>query len=110
MPRLLAAGWVSAFADDGSMFQPGGLATGPAAVRAQMAPTFADTTFTLTWEPTRGEVAASGELRYTVGRWESRRRVVDGSDRVTRGGYLTVWRKQRDGTWKVLLDIGNPDG
>jgi hypothetical protein len=53
-------GWVDFFAEDGSMFRPGGTVTGKAAVRERMAPAFADTSFTLTWDPTEADVGASG--------------------------------------------------
>ena len=102
-------GWVRYFAPDGSMFRPGGLATGPAAVRERMTPAFADTSFTLSWEPTQAQIAASGDLGYTIGRYQSRRRGPTGEVRTATGSYLTVWRKQPDGTWKVVADIGTPD-
>ena len=37
---------------------------------------------------------------------------AEGNRDVTRGRYVTVWRKQADGSWKVALDLGNtePDG
>lgn len=101
-------GWVAFFAENGSMFRPGGLATGPAAIRERMGATFADTSFTLTWDPTQAD--ASGDLGYTVGRYESRRRDEQGKVLSGRGSYLTVWKRQADGTWKIVFDIGNPDG
>lgn len=102
-------GWVSYFAPDGAMIEPGGPVTGPDAIRRLMAPAFADTSFALAWEPAQAEVAASGDLGYTVGRYESRRRGEDGQVRVATGTYLTVWRRQADGAWRVTLDIGSPD-
>jgi ketosteroid isomerase-like protein len=68
---------------------------------------FADTSFHLTWDPTFAAVSSSGDLGYTVGTRESSRRV--GAEQVVdRGTYLTVWRRQEDGSWKVEADIGNP--
>ncbi|HEX9704269.1 MAG TPA: nuclear transport factor 2 family protein [Gemmatimonadales bacterium] len=108
--RERVEGWVRFFAPDGAMFRPGGLATGHTAVRERMTPAFADTSFTLSWEPTEAHVAASGDLGYTIGRYESRRRAATGGVTTATGSYLTVWKKQPDGTWKVAADIGNPDG
>jgi ketosteroid isomerase-like protein len=56
----------------------------------------------LSWVPVKADV--SGELGYTFGKWESR---VAGSDSVEYGTYVTVWKKQEDGTWKYVLDAGN---
>ncbi|MGH7568267.1 MAG: YybH family protein [Gemmatimonadales bacterium] len=103
-------GWVAAFAGDGAMFGQGGVVTGHAAIRELMGPLFADTSYTLTWEPTAAEVAASGDLGYTVGRSENRRRDARGRVLVGRGSYVTVWKRQPDGGWKVAIDIGNSDG
>ncbi len=102
-------GWVSSFAEDGIMVSSRGLVVGHDSIRAVMTPVFADSTFTLRWEPDHAEVAASGELGYTLGRYESRR-VGEGGAVVTRtGSYLTVWRRGEDGEWRVVVDIGNPD-
>ena len=45
---------------------------GLAAIRAAMAPAFADTTWRLTWEPTIAFASAAGDLGYTLGTWQSR--------------------------------------
>jgi ketosteroid isomerase-like protein len=36
-------------------------------------------------------------------------RTPDGTVRRATGKYLNVWKKQPDGSWKVLVDIGNED-
>lgn len=102
------AGWITGFAPTGRMIADGQSHIGPEGIRRTMLPVFADTTFSLTWDPNYAEVAASGDMGYTVGRYEKRRR-VDGETVVESGTYLTVWRRQEDGTWKVKADIGNPD-
>jgi len=101
-------GWLEYFADSGMQVVPGRNVVGKAAIRQLMAPSLGDTTRTLTWRPTSAEVSASGDLGYTVGRWERMAREKDGT-LVTRGSYVTIWRKQADGSWKVVLDVGNPD-
>jgi ketosteroid isomerase-like protein len=53
-------------------------------------------------------VARSGDLGYTWGFYESRWRSEDGREQVTRGKYTSVWRRQADGAWKAVLDMGNP--
>ena len=62
---------------------------------------------TLTWEPTKGEVLVGGDVGYTAGSWVRRGRTPEGTLAETRGQYLTTWRKQKDGTWKIVYDIGS---
>jgi ketosteroid isomerase-like protein len=61
----------------------------------------------LTWKPTKGEILGHGDLGYTVGSWELRAVAAGGQAAVTRGNYLTVWRKQADGAWRVSFDTGS---
>ncbi|MBC8173160.1 MAG: DUF4440 domain-containing protein [Chitinophagales bacterium] len=56
----------------------------------------------ISWYPVDGEVARSGEMGYTWGNWK-----FTSPDTIFYGNYVTVWKKQQDGTWKVLLDGGN---
>lgn len=60
----------------------------------------------LTWEPEVAEVAASGDLGYTSGPYQLR--PGRGLEPSGFGRYVSVWKKQLDGTWKVLIDIGAP--
>ena len=61
----------------------------------------------LLWTPVGGGVSASGDLGYTYGTYEFRSRDKDGKLGSTYGKYVTIWRKQGDGSWKVALDMGN---
>jgi ketosteroid isomerase-like protein len=101
-------GWVSYFAENGIQFRNGSIVSGHASIHELMAPAFADSTYSLTWDPVLAEASESGDLGYTVGRYESRRIGADGEPVVSAGSYVTVWRRGSDGTWKVALDIGNP--
>ena len=103
-----AEGWASFFADSGMMVTPGHNYVGRVVIRELMAPELGDTTRTLTWSPTSVEVSPGGHLGYSIGRWERTARSGD-STATRRGSYVTIWSKQGDGTWKVVLDIGNAD-
>lgn len=63
-----------------------------------------DTSFTLTWEPRNGEVAQSGELGYTYGIYSMK---PHDADTVLYGTYVSIWKRQPDGSWKFVLDTGN---
>ena len=102
-----AEGWVSFFTEDGMMAGPGGITSGRKAIRDLMAPFFSKPGNSLRWKPVLAGVSASGDLGYTVG--ESLRTVTDEKGQLTqsRGRYVTIWRKQKDGSWKVELDTGS---
>ncbi len=59
----------------------------------------------LSWRPIHAEVAASGDFGYTTGPYEYRKNSEsekpDGC-----GFYVSVWKKQNDGTWRVIIDAG----
>ncbi len=61
----------------------------------------------LTWKPLQAEVARSGELGYTAGIYEYKFLDNNGHPVYRNGKYVTIWKKQSDGSWKFLLDIGN---
>jgi len=61
----------------------------------------------LTWSPVHVDVSASGDLAYSFGNYEFRSIGKDGKPSVEHGKYTTIWKKQRDGKWKVVLDMGN---
>jgi ketosteroid isomerase-like protein len=62
----------------------------------------------LEWTPSQAWGAASGELGVTTGTWRSV--ALDGARAPVTGRYVTVWRKDAEGHWKGLIDIGATDG
>ena len=99
------AGWVDAFASDGKLVGGGGVIEGHDAIREAMG-ALDDADYSLAWEPVFAE--ASGNLGYTHGTY--RRETVDGDGNpvLETGRYVTIWRRDEDGQWRVVLDIGNP--
>lgn len=100
-------GWLSWFAPDAKIFPPGeAVIEGIEAIRTYYAKTGFDPK-PLTWKPAFADLAASGDLGYTVG-YASWPGTDEKGHKVTRGSkYLTVWKKQADGSWKVAADLGN---
>ncbi len=103
-----ADGWMEFMAPDGALIRPTGTLTGPA-VREAVIRMFADTSFTLTWEPLQADVGTSGDLGYTVGHWMAHFRNDKGAPMTGTGRYLTIWKQQADRSWKVVQDIGVQD-
>lgn len=103
-------GWMAAFESTAIQMEPDVPFTpGAEHIRAGIAPAFADTSWHLTWEPTMAFASIAGDLGYTLGTWRSTRIAANGAERVSTGKYVTIWRKQADGGWKVAFDGGNPD-
>jgi len=71
---------------------------------------FDDPTSAITYQITAIEVAQSGELGYTSGTY-----AFTSSDPITKkpvtdhGNWLTVRKKQPDGSWKIVRDMSNSD-
>ena len=59
----------------------------------------------LSWEPIFADVSRAEDLGYTTGPWEFRPNGPDDQP-VAFGQYFTIWKKQRDGSWKAVLDRG----
>ena len=59
----------------------------------------------LTWEPIFAEVSRGGDLGYTTGPWEFRQGDANQQPNAY-GHYVSVWRKQPNGLWRVVIDLG----
>jgi ketosteroid isomerase-like protein len=66
-----------------------------------------DTSFTLNWEPLYADVAESGDLGYTYGIFTVEMDSPEGELVTKQGTYCTIWKKNKDGEWKFVLDTGN---
>jgi len=61
----------------------------------------------LIWTPVGGDISSSGDLGYTYGNYEFHSKDNDGKPHIEHGKYTSVWKMQKDGNWKVVLDMGN---
>jgi ketosteroid isomerase-like protein len=55
-----------------------------------------------TWKPLGGDIAQSGELGYMYGIYSIKQDTI-----TEKGTYVSVWKKDKDGRWKYVLDSGN---
>lgn len=60
----------------------------------------------LLWQPDFAAVSLDGDLGYTSGPWAYWASAAD-SQAVAFGHFVSVWRLQTDGAWRVVLDLGN---
>jgi ketosteroid isomerase-like protein len=70
----------------------------------------ADPNFALNFESQRAEASKGGDLVYTIGTYTlTRSGPQDQKPLTDKGKYMTVFRKQTDGTWKAVADMLNSD-
>lgn len=103
--------WAGYFTDDGSGLYPGAATLhGKAAIRAAMAPYFADPNFALTFQSTRTVASKGGDLVYSEGTYSMTMTDPKTKKPMTdKGKFLTVYAKQADGSWKAVADTFNSD-
>jgi len=94
----IAAGFLEFLADDGILFRSAPL-NGKSFMKNQ-----SRSAALLQWEPEHAEISSAGDLGFTTGPWSLR---ADSSQTPSRfGQYVSIWRRQPDGTLKLVLDIG----
>lgn len=99
------------YADDAVVMVPGAPpSSGKDAIRSAVKQMVADPTLSLKFQSSKVDVAKSGDLAYTQGSYtlaltdpQSKQIVND------HGSYVTVYRKQADGTWKAVSDIATSE-
>ena len=55
------------------------------------------------------DIAASGDLGYTAGTYVATLRGEDGNIVTEPGKWVSVWKRQGDGTWRIVVDTYNTD-
>ncbi len=91
--------FIEYFADDSVNFNP---TPGPARQRLKDNANAFPPGMKLLWEPRLGDIAASGDLGYLTGPAE----IVMAGQPTRYGNYFSVWKKQANGKYRVILDIG----
>lgn len=99
----------SYFASDALLAVPGRTVQGTDAINKANAEDLNDPAFKLNFTNERTDVAQSGDLAYTSGSFQvtftnTQTKKVESQT----GTYVTVFRKQADGSWKAVADIATP--
>ena len=103
-------GLSSHYADDVYFVAPGVTADGSTEIRKVFANASTDSAFNVTFSSDKVDVAASGDIAYSRGKFTEKYtdsktgKVMTGS-----GTYLTVYKKQDDGSWKIVEDVAAVD-
>jgi uncharacterized protein (TIGR02246 family) len=103
---------VSFWADDADLFVPNmALLHGNAAIKATVSEMLKDPNIALSFSATKVEVSKAGDYGYSQGTYTmtttdpKMKKVM-----AEKGKYVTVYKKQADGSWKAVADINNADG
>ena len=97
------------FADDATFMPDGATLARGEAIRATWEHLLSMPGFHLEWQANSAEVAEAGDMGYTIGAYALTVE-QEGASMVTVGKYVTLWKKQADGSWKVVVDCFNGDG
>jgi uncharacterized protein (TIGR02246 family) len=103
------ARFASYYAEDALVLSPNApLIAGKNKIQAGLTTLMADPNFALTFHSTRVEASKGGDMVYTIGEYSRTTSDPKSKQPVTdKGNYLTVWKKQADGNWKVVTDMDN---
>lgn len=101
-------GWMSFFAEDAYVGTKPSI-QGKEALRKFYQGLFARRDLKFDWTPDQATVLPSGIMGYTSGRYTLSFTNFQGTTITQTGGYVTIWQKQPDGSWKVLADFGSQD-
>lgn len=99
------AGFADWFAPDGVLLGNGAV---PVVGRVAIARTanWRPEQYQLSWTPYDAVMGPSGDVGYTWSHYEGHSRDANGNPVLTSGRFITIWRREPDGSWKVALDAG----
>ena len=100
-------GYMSYYADDAVEVPNNGPLTPGKANIAKGMGFLDDKNNQLLWMPVGADISSSGDLGYTYGTYEFHSKDKDGKPAIEYGKYTSIWKLQKDGNWKVVLDMGN---
>jgi ketosteroid isomerase-like protein len=97
------------YAPDAQLFNPGAApSTTPDAVRAAYASIFDDPNGALTFSADNVIVPSSGDYAIAEGNFTITYSNAQSQPESASGRYITVWRHEDDGSWKIVRDIATP--
>jgi ketosteroid isomerase-like protein len=101
----------SFWADDASVFFPNmPILNGQGAIKPVIKEMLGDPNFTLTFGATKVEVSKASDYGYAQGTYTMTTTDPKTKKVLTeKGKYVTVYKKQADGSWKAVADINNAD-
>jgi ketosteroid isomerase-like protein len=99
-------GWMSWFAGDARIETGKDVIEGKDALREYYSRMFAQREYRIRWWPVHADISSDGTLGFTFGRALISWRDETGVEQKRESRYTTLWRKQKDGAYKVVFDMG----
>jgi uncharacterized protein (TIGR02246 family) len=101
--------WSAWYTDDAVLLNPGApAARGRTAIEAQMKNMFDGATIE-SGGFKADDVIVEGDVAIETGSYDWTLKLKDGKVVPDKGKFVTVWRRQADGGWKIIRDINNTD-
>jgi uncharacterized protein (TIGR02246 family) len=98
--------WVAFYTDDAIILPPNEpKATGKESISKSIGELLSAPGISLSWEPEKVEVARSGDLAYTQGKYLLTMNDAKGKPMTDHGKTSEIWKKQADGRWKCAVDM-----
>ncbi len=102
--------WMAFYADDAAVLPPNEkTATDKAAIRKSIGELLSLPGLSIKWQPTKVEVAKSGDIAYAYGTYELIMNDDKGKQVTDQGKNLEIWKKQPSGDWKCIVDTWSSD-
>jgi ketosteroid isomerase-like protein len=103
-------GFTSFIASDMTTIQPDeAIVSGKDGFVEGWKPVFSTPGLAVRWHPQLVRISGDATLGFTVGSYTTTRTENGSARTVGSGKYITIWRKQTDGSWKVTFDSGVHD-
>ena len=99
-------GWMDWFAEDARIETGKDVLVGKTALRESYSRMFAGREFHIHWWPVQAQISDDGTLGFTFGRATISWRDEKGEVQKRESRYTTLWRRQKDGGYKVVFDMG----
>lgn len=103
------AGWSNAYAEDAIVMWPNGPASRGRAEREATVKAMLGTASVSNVKFTTEDLTVMGDMAIEAGTYAMTVTPKGGPATEDKGKYMTMWKKQADGSWKIARDINNSD-
>ena len=101
---------VSYWADDAVVMSAGQPSlSGKQAIREMVQESYKIPGFRISWQPQTVKVSESGDMAYLIENSQVSFNDSTGKQITMNNKAVSIWRKQKDGSWKNVVDISTPD-
>ena len=99
---------VSYWTDDAMVITSGQQSIGKQSIRQMVEESFKMPGFRISWEPESAVVSESGDMAYLIENSQINFTDSTGKAVTLHNKGVSIWRKQKDGSWKNAVDITTP--